>query len=292
MNMAVATYRLGNQILSSFAPALAAKKATQKFLSPRRFEPKAWELKGESRGVRFNINENISAIKWLPENKNMSDKRVLLVHGWESRATQMYGFVPHLLKLGYEVVAIDMPAHGYSKGLTSDAYQFTQAILLAEQSLGVFDLVIAHSMGAGATSAAVSQGLKSKKLILISGASSIENVLRRFSGFIGLSSKATDLFVEFTGDKVGVKPSEIDSAIVSKSNNIPTLFVHDRLDFEVPISESERLLSTFTNSEIFITEGLGHRKILKSKVVLDKIDRFLKDSSLRGSSLDGLVYSD
>lgn len=292
MNMAFATYRLGNQILSTFAPALAAEKATQKFLSPRRFEPKAWELKGEARGIRFNINQTISAIKWLPENENSTNKRVLLAHGWESRATQMYGFVPHLLKLGYQVVAIDMPAHGFSKGSTSDAYQFTQAILLAEQSLGVFDLVIGHSMGAGATSAAVSQGLKSKKLILISGPSSIENVLRRFSGYVGLNPKATDLFVEFTGDKVGVKPAEIDSVIISKSNNIPTLFVHDRLDLEVPISESENLLSTFTNSELFITEGLGHRKILKSEMVLNKIDRFLQGSNLRGSSLDGLVYSD
>ncbi len=292
MNLALATYRVGNQILSTFAPALAAKKATQKFLSPRHFKPKAWELNGESLGIRFNINQTISAIRWLPEQDNKTDKRVLLVHGWESRATQMYGFVPHLLKLGYQVVAIDMPAHGLSKGTTSDANQFIQTILFAERSLGVFDLVIGHSMGASATSAAVSQGLKSKKLVLISGPSSIENVLRRFSRFIGLNSKATDFFVEFTGEKVGVKPAEIDSVMISKKNSIPTLFVHDRLDFEVPISESERLLSTFTNSELFITEGLGHRKILKSKVVMDKIDRFLQGGSLRGSSLDGLNYSD
>ena len=127
---------------------------------------------------------------------------------------------------------------------------------------------------------------------MISGPSSIENVLRKFSGFVGLNSKATDFFIDYTGKQIGVNPAEFDSVTLSKTNDIPTLFVHDRLDLEVPVSESERLLSIFTNSELFITEGLGHRKILKSKVVKDKIDHFLHDRSLQGSSLDGLVYSD
>lgn len=292
MNIGLNLYRLGNKITSRIAPAWTADKATRKFLRPRRLEPKKWELKGEANGKRFDINHEISAIKWRPKHNEQSGKSILLVHGWESRATQMYGFVPQLLQQGYQVIALDMPAHGLSKGSTSDANKFIQTILLAEQTLGTFEAIIGHSMGAGATSAAVSRGLKSKKLILISGPSSIENVLRRFSGFVGLNPKATDFFVDYTGKKVGVSPTTIDSITLSKSNDIPTLFVHDRLDFEVPISETERLLSTFTNSELFITEGLGHRKILKSEIVMDKISGFLHGNQRRGSELDRLVYSD
>lgn len=275
MNLALQSYRFKNRLLSMLFPQLAAKQAVWTFLTPRRLIQKQWELEAESSGIRFNINPEISVIKWLPVTENKSNKPILLVHGWESRATQMFGFVPGLLNKGYQVFAVDMPAHGYSEGSISDANKFVQTILLAQQELGGFDAIIAHSLGAGATSHAISQGLKSNKLVLISGPSSVETIMRQFSTFIGLNHKASNLFVHFTGEQVGIKASEMDAKTLLHKNDIPTLFIHDENDTIVPISESQRLMLVFTNSELFITTDLGHRKILKSKRVMEKIDQFL-----------------
>lgn len=277
MQIALMAYRLKNRLASALLPSRTAEKAFKKFLTPRRQQPKEWELRAEASGTRFNISAEISAIRWLPE-VGSADKKVLLVHGWESRATQMSGFVPDLLAQGYEVIAIDMPAHGKSEGHMADADKFAKTILLTEQVLGRFDAVIAHSLGAGATSIALSRGLNSDRLVLISGPSSIENVLRRFSGFIGLSTAATDYFVKFVSTHVGVEVEQLDAVRQLQDIQVPTLIIHDRDDREVPASESERLLPSFSNGQLVLTEGFGHRHILKSQMIKEKVIAFLNEA--------------
>ena len=52
-------------------------------------------------------------------------------------------------------------------------------MLAAERELGPFDLVIGHSMGAGASLMAVAWGLSTSRLVLLAGPSSLERVLDR-----------------------------------------------------------------------------------------------------------------
>ena len=278
MNYAFAMYRLGNQLGSIFSPAKTIEKAGTMFLTPKRQEIKEWEQQAEQVGQRFKLSEEISAIRWLPAKKNEQEgvrKQILLVHGWESRATQMYGIAKSLLKQGFEVVAVDMPAHGHSSGTTSNPRVFTQTIQLAQQQLGDFEAIIGHSMGAGATAFAVGQGVSPQKIVLISGPSSIENALRRFAGFIGLNKKGVNRFVQFVSNFVGGTLEELDSALLLKKSNISALLIHDEQDMEVPASESKRLAQSLKNSELYLSHGLGHRKILKSEAVLQKITEFI-----------------
>ena len=285
MNLALLSYRIKNQLLSLIAPSWAAKKTLNDFMSPRRTTPKLWEEKAETSGQRFNIDKDISAIRWqtrrdLDNTENQHDKTLLLIHGWESRATQMYGLVPQLLALGYQVIALDMPAHGKSSGSSANAEVFIQTLLLAQSKLGYFDAIIGHSMGAGAASLALSRGLKTEKLVLVSGPSSIENVLKRFSKIVGLSQRATNKFIDFASERVGVAAADLDSSKHSAGNSTQTLIIHDQNDTEVPISESRRLLPALKNAQLVETQGLGHRKILKSALLTEKINEFLSDQTL------------
>ncbi|NQZ82216.1 MAG: alpha/beta hydrolase [Colwellia sp.] len=278
MNMLFAGYRFKNRLMSRITPSRTAKGALNKFIRPRRSQLKGWEANAETQGIRFSLNNDISAIRWLSQYSDTSaeQKTLLLVHGWESRATQMYGLVPKLLALGYQVIGVDMPAHGHSLGKISHAEAFVQTVLLAQEKLGDFDAVVGHSLGAGASSLAIARGLITKKLVLISGPSSIENVLRSFSRFVGLNNHATDKFLHHASELVGRKPSEMDAINVNGDIEVATLIIHDHHDIEVPISESKRLMPKFVNAELYTTTGLGHRKILKSTAVIDKISAFLK----------------
>ena len=290
MNYALEGYKLTNRIGSVIAPSWVAKKASIKFLSPKRQEIKEWEKEAEKLGTRFNLTDAVSAIRWshiptsnevasnkgVPNDKAFNGtKQILLVHGWESRATQMYGLVKGLIEQGYSLVAVDMPGHGHSTGDTSNAYVFSTTVKLAQQKLGDFHAIIGHSMGAGAAAIAVGKGVKTDKLVLISGPSSIENVLRRFSGFVGLNKNATHKFIDFIGQYVGVTAIEIDASKLLQASDTPALLIHDEHDIEVPFSESKRLASVFNQSELFITKGLGHRNILKSDEVFAKISSFV-----------------
>lgn len=69
--------------------------------------------------------------------------------------------------------------------------------------------------------------------------------------------------------------TEFNATKLLESCDIPTLLIHDEHDIEVPISESKILAKAFNQSELFVTEGLGHRKILKSDEVHAKISGFV-----------------
>lgn len=280
MSLALKIFRLRNQITSFIAPSWTAKKSMELFIRPRRHQPKEWELKAEKLGERIRINKDISAIKWVTDRSNINTKLVLLAHGWESRGTQMYGFVPKLLEQGYNVIAIDMPAHGQSFGNKANPLKFAETIMLAEKKFGQFEAIIGHSMGAGAIGISVYLGLNSSKLVLISGPGSIESVLKRFCKFIGISTKSTDLFLTYIGEYVGMSPIELDEKLLQMRSSIPTLVIHDKNDLEVPFKDTNSTLTIFTNSELLITNGLGHRKILKSDIVLSKVNDFLNGIEL------------
>jgi len=275
MNYALMAFRLKHQLSSLMFSARTAENLAQNFLMPKRFEIKDWEHKAEQQGQRFQLTSDISVIRWGAENKSLGNKQILLVHGWESRGTQLFGLIEGLVANGYSVVAIDMPGHGHSKGDTSNAYIFSQTVILAQQRLGHFHAIIGHSMGAGATSIAVGKGVSTDKMILISGPSSIENVLRHFTQFIGLNNKTTDNFIAAVGRLVGISASEMDATRLLQQCDVPTLFIHDDSDREVPYSESKRLSKVIKNSQFLTTQGLGHRKILKSELVIETIHNFV-----------------
>jgi len=283
MNYALMTFRLKHQLSSLMFSARTAENLAQNFLTPKRFEIKDWEHRAEKQGQRFQLTPDISAIRWGAhhqvvegdEGKKVENKQILLVHGWESRGTQLFGLIEGLVAKGYSVVAIDMPGHGHSKGDTSNAYLFSQTIALAQKILGHFHVIIGHSMGAGATSVAVGKGVSTDKMVLISGPSSIENVLRHFTQIVGLNNKTTDNFIAAISRLVGIPASDMDATQLLQQCDVPTLLIHDDGDREVPYGESKRLSKIIKNSQFLTTQGLGHRKILKSDVVIKTINDFV-----------------
>lgn len=286
MNYALMAFRFKTQLSSWLAPTQTAQKLAEGFLTPKRFVIKDWEHKAEQQGQRFQLAPDISAIRWLGKDEDSakkgvenstvgSNKQILLVHGWESRGTQLFALVEGLINQGYSVVAIDMPGHGHSKGETSNAYIFSQTVTLAQQVLGHFYAIIGHSMGAGATSISVGKGVSTDKMILIAGPSSIENVLRHFTQFVGLNANTSNKFIAAIGRIVGIPVSEMDATSLLGQCNVPTLLIHDVADLEVPYSESKRLKQVLNNAQLLSTQGCGHRKILKSEQVIQAINDFV-----------------
>jgi pimeloyl-ACP methyl ester carboxylesterase len=61
---------------------------------------------------------------------------------------------------------------------------------------------------------------------------------------------------------------------------VPALIIHDRDDADVPLKDGQAIAQA-ANAELVITEGLGHRRILRDKDVIrrtiDFIDRYVPD---------------
>lgn len=270
MNLAMTLFRTRNRIVGALFPSVAARQAKGLFLSPRKFPLKDWESRMEARGQRIDYGKGLSAIVW-----GDSERKVLLVHGWESRATQMSGFVDGLVSAGFQVIAMDGPAHGHSQGRKANPYVFAQAVSNACQALGPFDGVVGHSMGGNAVATAVAEGLEPTKVVLISSPSSIENVLGRFAGFVGLPTRSKQRFVSMVEEAVGKPAWALNTACNIRNTPAKGLIIHDRADREIPFSEAEQIVKEWQSASLYATDGYGHRAIVRQPAVWKKVAEFL-----------------
>ncbi len=60
-------------------------------------------------------------------------------------------------------------------------------------------------------------------------------------------------------------------------NNISTagLIIHDEDDDAIPVERSKIIAKAWKNSELVVTSGLGHRRVLRDKAVIKKIINFI-----------------
>ena len=58
--------------------------------------------------------------------------------------------------------------------------------------------------------------------------------------------------------------------------DIPVLVIHDKNDPEVAVIAGINIYNHLKNGTLYLTEGLGHRKILGDPAVIDKVVQFVK----------------
>lgn len=271
--------RLRNKVLGFIMPEHIARSNAKIFLTPRQHKLKGWEKEAEKTARRENVTPELSAAIW-----GDGDKKVLLVHGWESRATQMYNFVQPLLDKGYRVVAIDAPLHGHSKGTESNPLAFSRAIMAVDEKLGPFEAAVGHSMGAAAISIALEAGVTFKRSVLISSPANLYRVLMAFGRFMGLSDKCQHRFVRSIEKTVGRPAKELDVARVFSELQPEALVIHADDDKEIPFHSMHEIKKGHPSLETYNASGLGHRKILRDKDLADKVSNYVSSGKIEESA--------
>ena len=118
---------------------------------------------------------------------------VLLVHGWEGRASQLGAFVPSLLDFGFTVVGADAPGHGRSPGEAVDLMTYADVIGAVARAAGpVRAIHYAHSFGAAATTLALEgEHLSVDAAVLVSPPCALDKFADTFAKTVGLT-RATE----------------------------------------------------------------------------------------------------
>ena len=206
-----------------------------------------------------------------------SPKKILLVHGWSGRGTQLVKFADELLNLGYSTISFDAPAHGKSGTKTTLMPEFIASILELEKLYGPFESAIGHSLGGMALLNSVKQGLQLKKLVVIGSGDKVEDILDDYVKKLKLkpiiATKMSELFEKRFGEPMG----NYAAHIAAKQVTIPTLVIHDENDYEVPIFCGKNIFKHLPNGEMYVTQRLGHRKILGDTNVINKTLDFIKN---------------
>lgn len=257
--------------ISFIFPTLAARKALSLFLKPKKHQRPAPEEIWYQAARKRKLNNGLAINEWGPD----GNPKVLLVHGWEGRGSQMGAFAEPLVARGYHVIALDGPAHGESPGEETNAGLFSRALVTVQQELGELKACVGHSFGGGCLVLAVSRGLKTGKLVMISSPSDYAKVVQNFLDFVKLSPWSQKAFYSILTLKAQVKLQDIHITALGRNLDSPVLVIHDKNDKEVRYQNALNLHEAWPQSELMTTEGLGHRRILKDKTVIDRVVQFI-----------------
>lgn len=263
------------KILTTISPFLASRFAARLFLTPFRYKLPEREKKmdKESKQEKLVLPHYQREIRVY--HYGTSHRKILLAHGWSGRGTQLAVMAGQLLKEGYAVVSFDAPAHGKASGKMSMMPHFIEAIEVLENNYGPFEAVIGHSLGGMASLKAVSNGLPVKKLVIIGTANSVTHITREFARNMKMNNKVASKMKSYFDEKFGQDMDNLSGAVSAEGVKIPTLVIHDEDDVDVNISSAYDIHQKLENSQIFVTQGLGHRRILGNSKVINKIIDFL-----------------
>ncbi len=271
MNL-LTTIRQFNAVSGRVLPALSARVSRRVLMRPRRYAAKPWEAAAASSAERIHFRFGLSGLRWGERDAPV----VLMLHGWEGRATQFAHFVQPLLEQGRQVIALDAPGHGESPGSESNAILFAYAAMEAAAEIRNLEAVVGHSMGAGALAYALSLGLNTERVVLLGGPASLRSVLERYADGVNLQAAARPHFFQLIQRHTGVHPDEVDiRALADGYRHLPALIVHDRRDTLVPFSDGEAVAHHWPHAEFMPTDGLGHWRILTDAAVVARVTSFL-----------------
>jgi len=204
-----------------------------------------------------------------------SENKILLVHGWSGRGTQLVKFADALVAKGYSTFSFDAPAHGKSPGNRTIMTDFIASILEVDRKFGPFDAAIGHSLGGMTLLNAVKLGLKINRLVTIGSGDKVNDIVIDFVAKLDLKPEFSTHLQQHFEKKYNTEMESYSAYLAAQFTTIPVLVIHDENDDEVPVSASKNIYSNLKNGELLITNNLGHRKILGNQEVIDKTINFI-----------------
>ncbi|PKP10491.1 MAG: alpha/beta hydrolase [Bacteroidetes bacterium HGW-Bacteroidetes-3] len=264
------------KILQFMVPTLATIFAIKLFGTPMRFKTPAREnMMAESAQKKMVLIPEIKK-EVMVYSYGYSKRKVLLIHGWSGRGTQLFKIADKLLENGFMTISFDGPAHGNSTGKTTMMHEFVKTALFLEKEFGPFEVAIGHSLGAMTVLNSIKQGLNVKKAITIGSGDVISDIIKEFVAKLQLKPKMVHRIKNQFYKKFGEDIDNYSASVAAKSVKVPTLVLHDTADKDVPVICAHNIRRNLEQGEIFITNDLGHSRILKDSKVINRIIEFIK----------------
>jgi pimeloyl-ACP methyl ester carboxylesterase len=264
------------KFLQLFSITLATKFAVKLFRTPIRFKaPEREKMMAKSAQNELvkipELNKEVMVYTY-----GYSKRKVLLVHGWSGRGTQLYKIADKLLENGFMTISFDAPAHGKSSGKTTMMTEFIATAKYLEAKYGPFEVAIGHSLGGMTVLNSIQRFLKVKKAIIIGSGDIITDIMIGFISKLELSLKLVDKMKYFFQKKFSEDIDNYSGSVAALHVKIPTLVIHDTEDKEVPVNCAYNIRKNLEHGEILITNGLGHTRILKDNFVVERIIDFIQ----------------
>jgi pimeloyl-ACP methyl ester carboxylesterase len=258
--------------LSYISKPYAANKALYLFTRPRAGklnEAQSDFLQTSYQEELTYENDHIMTYRWLG-----SKQTILLTHGWESNAARWKKIIIELKKRGYNVIALDAPAHGKSGSKVFNAILYSEFINVVATRFSP-DIIIGHSVG-GMASALFQHKYQSanlKKIVLLGAPSEFQDVMKRYTDMLGYNQRIVSQLQHTIHERFGSPADTFSTARFLETIESEGLIIHDQDDRIIPYNDALLLKNSFKNSRLITTKGLGHS--LNDATVADHIYAFI-----------------
>lgn len=207
----------------------------------------------------------------------------ILIHGWSGHGGQMAAIAQAMQAEGYQLLALDAPAHGCSQGRHTDLFAISRAWQALLQNHRQPELVITHSFGGIVACYAISQGLlPAQALVLIASPPSLDYLVAGFEHGLDLSPALAQGFRTHLAARYGEGFWQVVSPMATAAQiDIPTLVCHGQRDTVLPMTIATELARRFPRGQCHISPKQGHRSILSDPATLMRLTEFVKDPANR-----------
>lgn len=249
-------------------PSLAVRWSADRFMTPQSSRPRSRHRLQLEAWKPHRLGRDSEAIACWHKGTGPT---VVLCHGWGGHAGDLLPLAELLVNRGFRALVFDAPAHGLSAGTLSSLPHFAAAITAVADDFGPLDALVGHSMGGAAAALAMLQGLSVRRAAWIASPSQPEAWLTRFTSFVGFPDELGPALRAEIESRVGFAFRDLDLLERAREIATPILLVHDKGDREVPIASSQRLAEALVDATLLVTDGLGHKRILRAPAVLQEI---------------------
>jgi pimeloyl-ACP methyl ester carboxylesterase len=277
--VALAFIKTKFQLISAFSQKRAAQKAFDLFCTPMRRKQFKKIPAVFQKAEKLHFKEDGHTIRGYRWNKG-GDKRVLIVHGFESRAYNFEHYISPLIRNNIEVLAFDAPAHGDSGSKKINALYYRNCLLRINQLYGKLDGIVAHSLGGLATALFVDVVDKGNydRIALVAPATKSSSAVDSFFKVLQLPPTLRPHFEAIIQQLTQQPVSWFSVDRVLKHNKTANvLWIHDADDEVCPFADLAAIQAAAPpNIQFVITQGLGHKRIYKDNKVRKQIIDFMR----------------
>lgn len=261
-------------ILALYSKDKSGKAALKLFSTPRKGKVQKYQeaFLDTARSQRISFEDGFYQLyHWKGEGKT-----VLFAHGWESNSYRWRYIIEPLLEKGYNIVAIDAPAHGKSDGTTFTAIKYA-GIIKSTIELYEPQFIIAHSVGCMATTYQESQSPHKciEKIVFLGSPNRLDNIMKSYQEVVPFNNTVfnnMDIEVERIF-KLRFKDFSVEK--FAQNIQTPVLLIHNKNDEIIPFSTLRELESEFSNATVFEAPTGGHS--LYNNEVAETVISFIEE---------------
>jgi pimeloyl-ACP methyl ester carboxylesterase len=212
---------------------------------------------------------NINCFSW-----GNGKRKVLLTHGWASKALDFYELILELQKIGdIEIIAFDAPGNGSSVSEFSNLMLYADSVKSIALNYAQPDVLIGHSLGGMANVIALQVlGITPDLLISIAPLIRLKENFEQSLNSVNINAQHQDIFFANFAKEFPVPASHFNlTELYSLRPDINHFLAYDPEDHISPYPYLKEFLdkNPAINAKSF--EGVGHYKILKSLDVIEDV---------------------